>query len=79
MNTNLVKTFKIWSHKFLYDDATNTDISKKKIYDPLKSNLDFNNNPDVYSNYNKLCGTFCIKENNIDQDVKKKVRENNYC
>ena len=68
-----------WSHKFSYGKATNRDLNDKKINYPLNSDLDYNYNPDAYSNYNKLCGTFCIEESDISNEVRNKIKDPNFC
>ena len=68
-----------WSHKFAYGKATNKDLNDKKISNPLNSNLDYNYKPDRYSNYNELCGTFCIEESDISKEIRNKVSNSNFC
>ena len=68
-----------WSHKFAYGKATTRDLNDKKINYPLNSDLDYNYNPDAYSNYNKLCGTFCIEESDISNEVRNKIKDPNFC
>lgn len=59
----------LWSHKYSYGNATDKDLDNKIIIDPMTANLDYNYNPDKWWNFNKLCGTFCIQENDIDNKV----------
>lgn len=68
-----------WSHKFSYGKATNKDLDDKKITDPLNSSLDYNYNSDRYHNYNNLCGTFCIEENDISKEIRNKIINRNFC
>jgi hypothetical protein len=72
-------TLNNWSHKFAYGKATNKDLSDKKITYPLNADLDYNYNPDPYSNYSELCGTFCIEESDISNEIRNKLNNHAFC
>lgn len=70
-----------WSHKYSYGEATDRDLQNEKISDPNYAYLDYNYDPDKWWNFNKLCGTFCIKEKDNDENLKIKLKnhDSNFC